>query len=115
MLWNIVLDQDGKNIDLNRPWPQNSGIVINTVNKTVTYTPMFRAFEHFSRYVPVGSVLLASQGYLKDLVAFRTPEAKIVLVLLNAAKAAKSLVGTVGGRTLAIELPPESFSTLILE
>lgn len=115
MLWNIVLDQDGKNIDKNLPWPQNGGIVVDKATGRVTYTPMFRAFEHFSRYVPNGSKLLATSGPQKDILAFETPSGATVVELMNAAKEKKVITGSVAGKKLSIELPPESFATLTLE
>jgi glucosylceramidase len=115
MLWNIVLDQDGKNIDKKLPWPQNSGIVIDKASGMVTYTPMFRAFEHFSRYVPIGSTLLATSGTQKDLVAFRTPSGATVVELMNGLKETKRITGNVAGKRISIELPPESFATLTME
>jgi glucosylceramidase len=115
MLWNIVLDQDGKNIDNKLPWPQNSGIVIDTTTRTVTYTPMFRAFEHFSRFVPKGSRALETSGGLKDAIAFKTPSGQIVVEFMNKDAATKTVTGSMSGHTFSIELPPESFATLIVE
>jgi glucosylceramidase len=115
MLWNLVLDQNGKNIDKVLPWPQNSALVVDTRSKKATYTPMFRAFEHFSRFVPDGSVVLGKKGAFENVLAFETPSGAIVLELMNDGRVAKSVVGQVGDRAYAIELPPSSFSTLILD
>jgi glucosylceramidase len=115
MLWNIVLDQDGKNIDKKLPWPQNSAVVIDTGTKKVTWTPMFRAFEHYSRYIPVGSKVLTTTGPMKDAIAFKTPSGAIVVELMNSGIAKKTVTGRVAGKTLAVELPAGSFATLIVE
>lgn len=115
MLWNIVLYQNGMNIDKNLRWPQNSGIVVDKTTKKVTYTPMFRAFEHFSRYVPDGSVLLGNTGGARDVIAFQDPSGAVVVELMNKDKENLVLTGEIGGKTYSVELPPESFATLIVK
>lgn len=114
ILWNLVLDQEGKNIDKYRPWPQNSAIVVDTRKKTVTYTPMFRAIEHLSRYVPEGSRVLDSGGS-NNVMAFETPSGSIVVALMNDAKNAETISLKIGKRSFSMQLPPESFATLIVE
>ncbi len=115
MLWNIVLDQDGKNIDKIRRWPQNSGIVINTNTKAITYTPMFRAFEHFSRYIPAGSRYAVTKGPYAAALAFVTPDGSIVVELMNAASKKRTVTGSIDGKLYSVEMPPESFATLIVK
>jgi glucosylceramidase len=115
ILWNLVLDQEGKNIDKVLPWPQNSAIVVDTGTKTVTFTPMLRAIEHLSRYVPDGSVALDCKAGRKNVMAFATPSGSVVVELMNDAKQAKAVAAKVGARTYSVELPPESFATLIVE
>jgi len=115
MLWNLVLDQEGKNIDKILPWPQNSAIVVDTSTRKVTYTPMLRAIEHLSRYVSDGSVVLDCKAGKRNVMAFSTPSGTIVVELMNDAKQAKTVAAKVGAKTYSIELPPESFATLIIE
>ena len=115
MLWNIVLDQEGKNIDKEMRWPQNSGIIVNTKTKEVIYTPMFRAFEHFSRFIPKGSKYVVTTGSRLSVVSFKDPEGNLVVELLNETKARKSITGKINGIFYEIELPSESFSTLIIK
>jgi len=52
LLWNMVLDEEGKSIDSERPWPQNAAIVVDKNTKKVIYTPIFYAFKHFTFFVP---------------------------------------------------------------
>ncbi len=115
MLWNIILDQHGMNIDKIKRWPQNSAIVIDTNTKKVTYTPMFRAFEHFSRYIPAGSQYVGTKGSYESAIAFTTPDGSIVVELLNEHKKKRIVTGNVDGKFYSIEIPPESFATLILK
>jgi glucosylceramidase len=115
MLWNLVLDQEGKNLDKVLPWPQNSAVVVDTADKTATYTPMLRAIEHLSRYVPDGSAVLDCKAGMNGAMAFATPSGSIVVELMNAAKEKKALAVRIGARTYSISLPPECFATLIVE
>src|SRR5262249_17364588 len=73
MLWNIVLDEEGKSIDSQMPWPQNSAIVIDRQTKQVTYTPMFWATKHFSGLVDIGARWIKSSGDYWDHIAFMNP------------------------------------------
>ncbi len=114
MLWNIVLDQDGLNIDKIRRWPQNSPIIVDTTTKRVTYTPMFRAFEHFSRYVPTGSRHVSTRGSYRGAIAFRAPDGAIIVELLNESNGKRVIGGDIDGRCYSVELPPESFATLVV-
>jgi len=112
MLWNIVLDQDGKNNDKKMAWPQNSGIVIDTKKGTVTYTPMFRAFEHFTRFVPVGSKAVKTSGSLANVISFVQPDGTVVVELLGRNAKPRTVVGVINGQAYSIELPAMSFATL---
>lgn len=113
-LWNIVLDETGKSIDAKRPWPQNSPIVVNSKSGKVVYTPMYYAFGHFSRYSPAGSVRLELKGDYGDAIAFRDPEGKTVLQLLNSTRGEQKLKVKVAGRYWDVRLPGHSFATLVV-
>lgn len=114
-LWNIVLDETGKSIDAKMPWPQNSPIVIDSTSKRVIYTPMYYAFGHFSRYSPAKSVRLGTRGNHGDAIAFRDPEGKTVLQLLNSVRGAKKLKVRIADRYWDLRLPGHSFATLIVD
>ena len=114
-LWNIVLDETGKSIDAKRPWPQNSPIVVDSASGKVTYTPMYYAFGHFSRYSPAGSVRLGLRGDYGDAIAFRDPEGRTVLHLLNSTRGARKLKVKAAGRNWDLRLEGHSFATLIVE
>jgi glucosylceramidase len=114
MLWNMVLDEQGKNIDSQRPWPQNSAIVVDRSSRSVTYTPMFWATKHFSHLVARGAQLVASSSAHQDQIAFRNPDGTVVVELMNANDAALSLNVIVGGQTRAVSLPGRSFASLLV-
>ncbi len=112
-LWNIVLDETGKSIDAKRPWPQNSPIVVNRTSRQVTYTPMFHAFEHFSRYTGAGSVVLEGSGS-KDALAFARPDGTIAVQLANPETEERPMRIKVGERAWDAVLPARSFATLVV-
>ncbi|MEI9952709.1 MAG: glycoside hydrolase family 30 beta sandwich domain-containing protein [Pseudomonadota bacterium] len=114
MLWNMVLDEQGKNLDSPRPWPQNSAIVVDRRNKRVIYTPMFWATKHFSRLVARGGRLVRSDSAYEDQVVFLNPDGTVVVELSNTSNAIVSLNVAVDGYSRAITLPPRSFASLLL-
>jgi len=115
MLWNIILDQHGKNNDKIKRWPQNSAVVINTKTKEIIYTPMFRAFEHFSRYIPTGSKYLEPEGSFDEVVSFLQPDGTIVVELLNDSSNKRIVIGNIEGKLYSIVMLPKSFATLIIK
>ena len=112
-LWNLVLDELGKNTDARRPWPQNAAIVVDRATLKVTYTPMYYASAHFSRYVIPDSVLLEGQGD-RDVVAFRRPDGAIAVVLANSAVEPRGVHVKLGERAYYAELPGHGFGTLLV-
>jgi glucosylceramidase len=113
-LWNIVLDETGKSIDAKRPWPQNSPVVVDRARRTTVYTPMYYAFAHFSRYAGAGSVLLDGKGS-PDVIAFRRPDGKLAVVMVNAEADERTLRVKVGAKAYDAELPARSFGTMVVE
>lgn len=113
-LWNLVLDETGKNNDTKLPWPQNSAIVVDRATRKAIYTPMFYAFAHFSRYAPAGSQLLDGAGS-GDAIAFRRPDGRIAVVLVNPAAMPRGLAIKVGGKGYYAQLPAHAFGTLLID
>jgi glucosylceramidase len=112
-LWNIVLDQTGKSIDARRPWPQNSPIVVDRSSGQVTYTPMFHAFEQWSRHGGAGSVVLEGSAS-KDALALARPDGTIAVQLANADHDERPMRIKIGERAWDVWLPARSFATLIV-
>lgn len=115
MLWNMVLDAEGKNIDRGAPWPQNAAVVVDRTTRTATFTPMFWATKHFSSLVPPGSRYAPGAGSYADAVAFVDPEGRTIVELLNDGPAERRVAVSVGARNYACVLPAGSFATLIVE
>jgi glucosylceramidase len=114
MLWNMVLDEAGANIDRVAPWHQNSAVVVNRKTKEVIYTPMYWATRHYSGLVDVGAHLVESSGPYADRMAFRNPDGSIVVELLNDGNAPRDLRVAVGPHGYALTLPEKSFATVIV-
>lgn len=113
-LWNMVLDEQGKNIDSRAPWPQNGAIVIDRATRHARYTPMFYATKHFSGLVDVGSHLAKTEGDYADRIAFVNPDGSTVVELLNASVMLTRLTIAVDSDTYVLDLPAESFATLLV-
>jgi glucosylceramidase len=110
-LWNIVLDETGKSIDEVKVWPQNSPIVVNRTTRQVTYTPMFKAFEHWSQFARPGAAVLRGSGS-DNALAFSAGK-QLVVELLNTSRSEKTVRVRYGDRAWDAVLPPKSFGTLV--
>ena len=62
MAWNMVLDTEGRNLDSERPWPQNALLVVDRQSRRLVETPAYWAFRHFSSFVDVGAVRVGLTG-----------------------------------------------------
>ena len=109
--WNMVLDDSGRSA---WGWKQNALVKVNRASGKVTYTPEYYLFQHFSHFVPAGSVKLEIAGNFDNVLAFRAPDGKVVLVLANIQNSARSVSVKVGARNLSAKLPPQSFVTFCL-
>lgn len=109
MYWNMILDSTGES---SWGWKQNAQVIINKTTKKVTYTPEFYILKHFSYFVSPGSTKLETKGLSDDVLAFVTPEGKIVLVTINTYYKPKKLKIKIGSKYFEIALPANSFNTV---
>lgn len=114
MLWNMVLDEHGKNIDSEQPWPQNSAVVIDRAKKTVTYTPMYWATKHFSGLIDTGAHLVYSSGSYLDGLAFVNPDGTTVVELLNTKVVPVKILVKVRSVVFDVELKGLSIASLLV-
>ncbi len=105
--WNMVLDKGGRGIDNTRIWAQNALLVAD--GGTVTTTPAYYVFRHFSRFVDVGAKVVAATG--GDTVAFKNPDGSIVAVMYNSG-AAKTSIVSIGGKKLQCAVPGNGWATV---
>ena len=113
LLWNLAADPQ------NGPHTNNGGCTgcsgaITLDGDSVTKNVAFYVVEHFSQFVPPGSVRVASSE-MEQLasVAFLTPEGKVVLVVSNTGNFAKSFAVKYHGKFFLTALPAESVGTYV--
>jgi glucosylceramidase len=115
MLWNMVLDEEGKNIDSQLPWPQNAAVVIDKNTKQAIYTPMFYAFKHVTYFVKPGAHYVSViYGWEKNAIAFLNPDGELVILLENDRWQPEPVNINFGDYWLTVELPPQSWSTIVV-
>ncbi len=112
MAWNMVLDTEGKNLDSERPWPQNALLVVDRPSRRLVVTPAYWAFRHFSGFVGAGAVRVGLSGTHEDGVAFRNPDGRLVVVLQNATSQPKTLVLGMRGERLQVDLPAHGWASV---
>jgi glucosylceramidase len=113
LLWNLAADPQ------NGPHTNNGGCTgcsgaITLDGDSVTKNVAFYVVEHFSQFVPAGSVRVASSE-MEQLasVAFLTPEGKVVLVVSNTGNFAKPFAVKYHGKFFQTALPAESVGTYV--
>lgn len=111
LLWNLAADPQ------NGPHTNNGGCTgcsgaITLDGDSVTKNVAYYVVEHFSQFVPPGSVRIASSE-MEQLasVAFLTPDHKIVLVVSNTANFPKPFAVKYHEKAFQTELPAESVGT----
>jgi glucosylceramidase len=113
LLWNLAADPQ------NGPHTNNGGCTgcsgaITLDGDSVTKNIAFYVVEHFSQFVPPGSVRVASSE-MEQLasVAFLTPDGKVVLVVSNTGNFPKSFAVKYHGKFFQTALPAESVVTYV--
>ncbi|WP_437915528.1 glycoside hydrolase family 30 beta sandwich domain-containing protein [Sorangium sp. So ce302] len=108
--WNMVLDPVGKNIDSQRPWPQNALLNVDPDTKELILTPAYHVFRHISQYVDPGAMRVNTTG--GDALAFKNPDGSIVTVMYNSGNAAKMTTLSVAGKKLQFSVPARGWATV---
>src|SRR5271168_372779 len=113
LLWNLAADPE------NGPHTNNGGCTdcsgaLTLNDDSVTRNVAYYAVEHFSQFVPPGSVRVASSE-MEQLasVAFLTPQHKMVLVVSNTANFPKSFAVKYHDKFFETALLPESVGTYV--
>ena len=108
--WNMVLDPLGKNLDSQRPWPQNALLLVNPETKELTLTPVYYVFRHLSEYVAPGATRIGTTG--GDALAFKNPDGSIVTILYNSGDSAKTTILGVAAKKLQFSIPAHGWATV---
>jgi glucosylceramidase len=113
LLWNLAADPQ------NGPHTNNGGCTgcsgaITLDGDSVTKNVAYYVVEHFSQFVPPGSVRVASSE-MEQLasVAFLTPESKVVLVVSNTGNFPKPFAVQYRGKFFQTTMPAESVGTYV--
>jgi glucosylceramidase len=110
--WNMVLAPGGRST---WGWPQNAMVTVDPATQAVTFNPEFYVMKHLSRFIEPGAVRLGLEGALAgNAVAFANPVGERVVALHNPWAEPRPLCLADGRGRVCVELPAESFSTLLL-
>jgi len=112
--WNLAADENQD------PHTDRGGCdrclgAITITGDTVTREPAYYIIAHASKFVRPGSVRVASEnadGVLN--VAYKTPNGKIVAIIQNTSKEAKTIDVTAGNKKTTLTLKPGAVGTLVL-
>jgi glucosylceramidase len=110
--WNMVLDKDGHNSDMERPWPQNALLWVDRSAKTLNVTPAYYAFRHLSEFVDPGARRIATTG--GDALAFKNPDGTLVAAMFNQGAAKRAIV-SIGGKLVQFDMPGNGWATVNLK
>jgi glucosylceramidase len=109
--WNMVLDTVGVGIDTTRVWPQDALLIVDTAAKTLTITPTYWVFRHFSQFVASGAKVISTRG--GDAVAFKNPNGSLVVAMYNRGSA-KTMTVAAAGKKLQFAMPGNGWATVVV-
>ena len=119
--WNTILDQNGG------PWlispihndPDNNVqhpvVIIDRNTKKVSYTGVYYALAHFSKFVRPGSLRMGTRGTKSGVrcMAFKSPGGGFVTQLVNSRNEDVDVSIENQGRSLSLRLPAVSITTCV--
>lgn len=113
--WNLLLDEKG-----GPNYVENyclAPFLYNTQTKKLESQLLQQYFEHFSHYILPGSVRIAFSRYTEDIdvTAWKRPDGKIALILLNKSEQFMQVCVRMEGQTAETLLYPQSITTGIIE
>jgi glucosylceramidase len=109
LAWNMVLDSAGRSLD---GWPQNALLVVNRSARTLTATPAYYAFRHYSQYTLPGATRVGVTGST-DAVAFKNANGSVVTQIYNKGTAASTATVSVAGKLYQFSVPAHGWATLV--
>lgn len=111
--WNVATEKGGVST---WGWSQNSMISVDLKSGDYAINPDYYVFKHLSHFVQPGAQrigTLSFAGY-ENLLAFRNPDGRVVIVVQNDMAQAAPLNITIAGSTLRAVLPADSFNTIVI-
>jgi glucosylceramidase len=111
--WNLVMPTGGMS---GWGWPQNALITVDTKAGTFHLNHDYYLLAHASHFIQPGARRLALASYFgyDNLLAFRNPDGKIIVLLQNDMSESLRMRMVVGKRLVTVNLPADSFNTLEL-
>jgi glucosylceramidase len=104
----MELDKHGLGNDTSREWKQNALLVADSGK--VTPTPAYHVFRHLSQYVTPGATVVGTTG--GDAIAFKNPDASLVVVRFNSGAANANYVVAFGAKKFQFAMPNNGWATL---
>lgn len=108
--WNMVLDKQGKNLDFDRPWPQNALLYVDRTAGTLNVTPAYYVFRHVSYFVEPGAKRVAASA--DDALAFANPDGSVVAIVHNGGGSPKTTTLGIGDTRLQFQVPAQGWATV---
>ena len=113
-VWNLAANEHG------RPYVGGGGdgvggaMIINSKTKEISYSGMFWALGHFSRFVRRGAKRIDSRSALPEIshCAFQNPDESLVAVITNPGSALSCRL-QLGSEMADVQLAPNSVLTLV--
>ncbi|MBQ2668597.1 MAG: glycoside hydrolase family 30 protein [Clostridia bacterium] len=114
--WNLLLDETGGPYHY-RYHGASAPVHINRETGELTIQPAYYALAHFAKYIPQGSVCLATSSFDRDvtLTAFERPDGKIAVVVINESDVEKRAYLRMNDHTTPLALEPRSIETILIE
>jgi glucosylceramidase len=109
MYWNISTAHGGLST---WGWNQNSLIAVDADAHTFRYTNDFYLLKHLTHFVDTGARRLETSGTCDDTLAFLNPDGATIILLRNELPHPQTIQVQLPGRSIAVELPPDSIATL---
>ncbi|MES3023653.1 MAG: glycosyl hydrolase [Pseudomonadota bacterium] len=108
--WNMVLDPKGPST---WGWQQNSLVTVDRKTRKVAYNFEYYVFKHISGLVKPGAKLIDVPAR-NDVLAFRNPDGKLVIVFSNVGWSEREFVFEVDGKVLRTAGKSNSINSLVL-
>ncbi len=111
--WNLATDEHGRPYVGKSPAGVGGAMIIDSATKKVSYSGMFWALGHFSRFVRRGARRIDSESTTTDLhhCAFENPDGSLVAVITNPASQ-RTCELRLGNKRATVALPGNSMVTL---
>ena len=112
--WNLLLDENAG--------PRHAGglhgsniVTVDTQNGDLIFNPPYYYFGHFSRFIKPGAKRIPATSNSDDFIAtaFRNPDGKVTVVVLNLSDAKRNFQVWVDGQAAKYASPPHAIITMV--